>query len=104
MAISLKILLCIFILSCQSNELLPATCGQSCYSGPIDTRYIGICTDGITECNNNDQECKQEILPSEETCDGLDNNCNGFTDEAIKGSKCPNQLGACRNSRHQCSG
>ncbi len=29
-------------------------------------------------------ECKKDCVPSEEVCDGIDNNCNGETDEGVK--------------------
>lgn len=56
---------------------------RPCYSGPLATRGVGSCRDGIQSCSFGEWEtCEDEILPAEgETCgDGLDNNCNGITD------------------------
>ena len=47
---------------------------------------VGICTPGIMKCDNGNLYCDGHIGPSEETCDGLDNNCNGSVDEGIANS------------------
>ena len=48
------------------------------YSGTDE----GICQQGITECIGGQVvETQAEIKPSDETCDGIDNNCDGQTDE-----------------------
>ncbi|MCB9642120.1 MAG: hypothetical protein H6728_03520 [Myxococcales bacterium] len=59
---------------------------RPCYTGPIGTADIGTCKSGIEICKNNQWpgtcEPKTQTLPSEETCgDGLDNDCDGKTDE-----------------------
>ena len=43
----------------------------------------GVCTPGILVCNSGYLECSGHIGPSEEICDGKDNNCNGNIDEGI---------------------
>jgi hypothetical protein len=54
--------------------------GQVCNTG-----LPGVCSAGTTACVNGAPACNQNVLPSAETCDGLDNNCNGGTDEGNPG-------------------
>ncbi|MEZ4223576.1 MAG: MopE-related protein [Polyangiaceae bacterium] len=61
---------------------------QACYTGPPATQGIGNCSDGTTTCQNGTwSACVGDILPSTETCDTVDNNCNGAVDE---GCACTN--------------
>ncbi len=50
------------------------------------TGLPGLCGPGVTACTNGSIVCNQTIFPTSETCDGLDNNCNGFADEGSPGS------------------
>lgn len=52
-----------------------------CYSGSEDNVLNGTCRPGIEVCDNGQVTCDGEVLPQEETCDGLDENCNGFVDD-----------------------
>jgi streptogramin lyase len=73
---------------------------QPCYSGPPETLGIGICRGGSADCNcpggarfctdGSWGVCASEVLPQTEVCDGLDNNCDGQTDEGLR-----NRCGAC---------
>ncbi|MBM4352776.1 MAG: hypothetical protein FJ109_03120 [Deltaproteobacteria bacterium] len=45
----------------------------------------GVCQTGQLQCQNGSLVCVQTVFPSGETCDGLDNNCDGQVDE---GSVC----------------
>jgi len=47
---------------------------------------IGICTPGVMKCDNGNVYCDGHVGPANEICDGLDNNCNGSTDEGIANS------------------
>ncbi|MAJ03100.1 MAG: hypothetical protein CMP37_04225 [Rickettsiales bacterium] len=47
---------------------------------------VGICTPGVMTCDNGIVYCSGHVGPSDEICDGLDNNCNGTTDEGIANS------------------
>lgn len=56
----------------------------SCYNGPAGTEWVGICRPGIRTCvadGSTYGPCTGEVQPRSEICDGLDNNCNGITDE-----------------------
>ena len=53
---------------------------QSCNTG-----QSGVCAVGATECQLGALICNSLLSPSPEQCDGLDNNCDGSTDELDPG-------------------
>jgi len=59
------------------------TIGQrACYSGnPLETAAIPPCRAGLLECLYGEVICLNEITPSIERCDEVDNDCNGATDD-----------------------
>ena len=54
-----------------------------CYSGDAQTLAHLPCHAGVLVCSEGVYECVNEMLPSAEVCDGLDNNCNGRVDEGL---------------------
>lgn len=66
--------------------------GSACGTG-----LLGVCAAGVTQCSSGGLICQQNVQPSAETCDGLDNNCNGQVDEDFPqlGMACSEGLGAC---------
>jgi Notch-like protein len=64
--------------------------GQTCFAA-------GSCPVGVTVCQGGSIQCKAQPRP--ESCDGLDNDCNGIVDDVPGG--CQN---SCTPTPEQCNG
>tara|TARA_R110002074_G_scaffold47325_2_gene121393 strand:+ start:6299 stop:8188 length:1890 start_codon:yes stop_codon:yes gene_type:complete len=74
------------------NQQIDEDLYTACYTGPEGTLMVGICEPGIMTCDvgiwgnyNEDEDfiayyCKDEIVPQEEICNGIDDDCDGITD------------------------
>ncbi|HEX6764672.1 MAG TPA: hypothetical protein VF103_04325 [Polyangiaceae bacterium] len=63
--------------------------GITCAGGgePCDTGKPGICAAGLTECTpNGAPTCRQQQMPKDETCNNIDDDCDGDVDD---GDLCP---------------
>ncbi len=76
---------------CGAGESRP------CYSGPAGTQGQGVCADGFQDCGPDGSfgACVDQITPSSERCDGVDNDCDGTPDERLGGQPCSVGRGAC---------
>jgi hypothetical protein len=75
---------------------------RSCYTGPSGTNGVGACHGGTETCANGAWgACTGQVVPSPETCDDVDNDCNGVTDGIsgncyTGGSECNVTTGVCK--------
>ena len=53
--------------------------------GSCNTGNKGICSAGTDTCKNGSIFCKQNLDPGTETCNGLDDNCDGVPDDGFPG-------------------
>ena len=74
---------------------------------PCDTGLLGVCADGAQACGVNEVICRPQVPSSPESCDGLDNDCDGAVDNGLPdlGTDCATgQPGICALGRSLCLG
>lgn len=82
---------------------------DDCYSGPANTKGRGICTAGKRTCVGGKWgECKGEVAPGTEDCNGKDDDCNGKVDDGLGSTTCyigpkdTDGVGECRSGVRSC--
>jgi N,N-dimethylformamidase beta subunit-like, C-terminal/Putative metal-binding motif/Bacterial Ig domain len=84
------------------NLVDESTSGSTCSTG-----QLGVCSTGITQCQAGTPACVPNASPSAETCNGLDDDCDGGTDEGNPGGggACSTGVpGLCAPGTFQCQG
>ncbi|MSP26190.1 MAG: hypothetical protein EXR75_13735 [Myxococcales bacterium] len=86
--------------SCINGEV------QSCYTGAPATQSVGACKDGSQSCVLGQwNACSGDVTPSAEGCNGVDDDCDGNTDEGDPdgGAACgTGKLGVCAAGVEHC--
>lgn len=82
--------------------------GDDNVPGPDGTAGRGLCRLGERRCGAEGfwSPCKGAVLPAQEICNGLDDDCNGIVDDGFErdGTKCVAGQGECRvEGKHSCS-
>lgn len=84
--------------ACSDPTTCPVGTTVECYEGPVGTLGVGECGTGAATCNGAGYgDCIGATMPVAESCNDLDDDCDGATDETFPGigSPCTNGVGAC---------
>jgi hypothetical protein len=63
---------------------------------------LGLCAPGVYQCVAGSLVCSQTTFPAAETCDGVDNDCDGPADEDLGSESCGK--GVCFHTIQKCQG
>ena len=74
---------------------------EPCYSGPEGSAGRGVCVEGMRSCNQDGlwEACSGESLPRRESCNRVDDDCDGIVDNGFEreGAICFRGEGACKS-------
>jgi hypothetical protein len=70
---------------------------RACYNGPNGTAGVGACRGGVQSCGIDGRwsRCFDQTLPTVETCDWVDNDCDGQIDDGLTCACIPGSRRAC---------
>ena len=81
---------------------------KACYTGPTGTKDKGPCKGGFSVCSKGIWgQCSGQVLPKTESCDKVDNDCDGSIDENNPGgggSCSTGKKGNCASGKRVCFG
>ncbi len=93
----------LLLTQCYNDTKWKLNCPATCYNGPLGTRNVGQCREGIPECDKEQRvlRCVGEVHPTKEVCNSKDDDCDGFRDEGIPVNIIPClSVGVCRGTVH----
>jgi len=74
-----------------ADDITPA----GCYSGLPGTQNVGPCRTGAHACSDGGVICSGQIVPVVESCNQLDDDCDGTVDDGFDLRNDPNNCGRC---------
>ena len=81
---------------------------ETCWPGLESQRFVGECRDGVRECDPTGEfwgDCADYVVPTIETCNGRDDDCDGDVDEGPLGcSVCGTDVEICDARDNDCDG
>ncbi|MBI2893099.1 MAG: hypothetical protein HYY06_06070 [Deltaproteobacteria bacterium] len=81
--------------------------GCECIDGEVEPcgSDEGSCALGTRTCDDGEWgDCVDDVGPTDERCNALDDDCDGQTDEELVGPPCELQAGVCQGSTQACGG
>jgi len=81
----------------------------SCYEGPAGTKGVGVCKAGSSTCESGAWgPCTNQVLPSSEVCNGLDDDCDNAVDPNCacvpnESENCGTDTGECEMGTRSCT-
>ncbi|MDP1829430.1 MAG: MopE-related protein [Archangium sp.] len=82
----------------------PCQNGRECYPGAPFTNGVGVCRSGVFDCAQpSGLTCTGVDLGGVESCNGLDDDCNGVVDDNLPGTA-PCAPGVCSSQSRPCVG
>ena len=82
----------------------PYEMANSLGAGLTCGRAVGRCRQGRTQCIGAQLLCVGDVRPEPEQCNGIDDDCNGATDDELPPEPCERQLGICEGTQKTCHG
>ncbi len=83
-----------------TDEGMPCTAGQTHACGGT----VGVCTAGVQECQDGFfSECRGGVNPGAERCNGLDDDCDGLTDDGFMTGQACDGRGECGAGVIECA-
>jgi hypothetical protein len=86
----------------EDDDCDGATDEQVPTTGPCGGGMGGVCAPGVNTCVNGTFTCIGEKFGGAESCDNLDNDCDGTTDEMLS-QPCGSSVGECTQGTETCS-
>jgi len=101
----MAVLALLLVAGCERTLISDASCELPCYEAPLETLGVGVCHAGEPVCEGKKWiECRGQVVPTPEICNGLDDDCDGHVDESDPqvGRSCGTSNGVCSPGFFRC--